>query len=199
MITRDRIESYEFSSDTAANPGKEIESILTKALQPDPFPEIKSISLFYIAGVEAAPKEQVIYEPEFLYVVDLGTAYYAGIRLPYKVAGLGDPSFPDFSSFELRSVTGLTDRELVFPAIAGELLIGVVSGTPEKDVIDKVSAIARSVTRVSTDLYKATVKPFDEPVATKAIEAISFVRYAELNWVFRIIDFKPGWRATAVL
>ena len=141
----------------------------------------------------------MIFEPEFLYVVDVGAAYYAGIVLPYKVSGLGDPTFPDFSLRQLRSITGLTDRELIFPAVVGELLIGVDAGTPEADVIKKVSAFARSVTRVATDLYKAEVKPFDEPTAMTGIEGISFVRYAELNGIFRIIDFGPGWRATQVL
>lgn len=201
MITRDMIEGYKSSQPfiTVPNPKKEIEHILTKALSPDPFSGINSISLYYIAGVGDISNEQVIFEPEFLYVVDLGLTYCAGIVLPYKVKNLGDPSFPDFSLYELRSIIGKTDKELIFPAVAGELLVTVKSGTSQSDVIRELSNFARSVVQISETFYKLEVKPFDEPKAIKNIETISFVRYAELNGIIRLIDFEPGWRVTQVL
>ena len=201
MITFEKIESYEFSKPiaNARNPRPELEAILKGALSPDPLTCIQNISLYHIACVSGRNNEKVIFQPEFLYVLDLGSVYYAGIDIPYRTADLGDPTFPDFSLYQLFSIEGWSNQELLLPFVAGNLLIGVDEGTSETDVIKETSTIARNVVRENETLYKATVKPFDEPKAIEVIEAISFVRYARLNRTIRAIGFHPGWRVTPVL
>ncbi|RBP41488.1 hypothetical protein DES53_107321 [Roseimicrobium gellanilyticum] len=204
MSTRGSIESYKsrVPAKPATDPVKAIKSILKQALKPHSVPEDIQLSVYYIAGVSKdldTQIESVIFTPEFLYVAEVGTGRLAGVSISFEESGWGDPTFPDFSEHALRSIKDRSNKELIFPAAAGELLVGVVAGTPEDKVIKAVSKFASKVTKISTDLYEAKVKPFDEEAIAREIEKIEFVRYAELNHILRVIDFEPGWRVTRVL
>lgn len=189
-----------------ANPGERLRSIAAHALGPTTLPPTRSVELHHIRGV-SNPKalggedvDRVIFPPEWLYVLDVGLPARAGILLHMNVVGLGDPSFPDFSTYSLRSIVGGEARHLVYPAIAGDLLVAVKPGTPSDLVKTEFAAYASSIANISADLYELKVTPFHEPALARDIEAkFSFVRYAQTNFVLRRVDFAPGWLVDRVL
>jgi hypothetical protein len=169
-------------------------------------PTPRSSALYYICGVKndamfgGEDKDVVIYAPEFLYVFDLGYPAHCGVSCLWNTVELGDPAFPDFSNAGLRSIHDLDDNGLIYPAIAGELVIGVEPGTSQEDALAALRPHAIEVQHMSRDDYLAKVTPFHErEIAARIRKAVGFVRYAEQNGVVRLIDFSPGWRISRVL
>jgi hypothetical protein len=166
----------------------------------------KSIRLFYIRGVshqKTAPDDErdvVILTPEFLYVLDLGFPSLCGVTIPWKNEGLGAPVFPDFTRAAYRSVSGLQPRQLVYPLIPGDILIGIKGGTPEKEILDGLAPFCSNVKPFSTDLYRANITPFHESeVIAKMENGVSFVKYVSPNQIVRLNDFTPGWSVSQIL
>lgn len=173
------------------SPEERVRAIVAAAIEPITLPPTQRFGLHYIRGVDG---EVVAFGPEFLYVLDVGLPRLAGVSLDYEVVGRGDPHFPDFAEFKLVSLSGWSANELVFPAWAGRVLVGVQPGTPREEAIAELEEFGTRVTEVVPDLYLVEVTPFHEPESIAAIESgPSFVRYAEPDGVVRIIDFTPGW------
>lgn len=187
------------------NPEVVLRELICSRLGLANLPPTKSMTIHHVRGVGnpihlgGPDKESVPYEPEFLYVLDVGYPERCGVVVPWTSSGLGDPRFPDFAKGALRSVHDLTPDSLIFPKMVGELLVGVEPGTTEQTVRAGLAQHATSVERSSTDVYLVRVKPFHEHQVAAAIKAsLRFVRYAELNAIVRLIDFLPGWRVDRV-
>ncbi|MEH7881668.1 hypothetical protein [Rhizobium leguminosarum] len=140
------------------------------------------------------PPFAVIYPPEFLFVLDVGLDCLVGGSVLWKNAYLGDPGFPEKRGIALRSIRARTPSALIFPKIAGELMIGLKEGT---DLTEAKTAFSdfglRNISMPGT-FVTATCSPFQEPSVCRELEAqFEFVKYAEMNGVVRLVDFAPGW------
>jgi hypothetical protein len=187
------------------DPEHEVRTILEHVVAPERLPATRSLRLYHVRGVgnERAvggeDRDVVVYGPEFLYVLDVGYPALLGVLLGMSVSGLGDPHFPDFSKYQIRSVSGYSPGEIIFPSVAGRLLIGVKEGTDERTVMSEIGPHVRSLRRLVLDIYLAEVTPFHEAVIGNQLEAgIPFIRYTSLDHINRIIDFEPGWMSDRV-
>lgn len=172
----------------------------------EPLPTASSVSLYYIRAVKnnkffgGEDKEFTIFTPEFLFVFDLGFPAKSGLLCKWEAVGTGDPDFPDFSSAVPRSIYTEDSAGLIYPAVTGDLMIGVRKDVSEEEVMAKVQPFCSQLERVSAELYLAKVKPFHERQVGETIEAhVDFVRYTELNAIVRLIDFSPGWRCSKLV
>lgn len=170
--------------------------------------KVEEISLFHIRGVSdvqlgSETVRTVIFEPEFLYTAQVGTSRLAGVSLPFELPefeqgpfGLGDPEFPNFDHANFVSVASLEPSDLIFPAIAGQIMVGMKKGIPEQEVLRRLSTILENPTAIiaPSGLYSGQCPPFDEDALISRLEnEIEGIRYAEVNRVVRLIDFSPGW------
>lgn len=194
-----------FVAAAAATPEEAVRQLISSSFQITALPPTKRLSVYHISGVSnpkhmgGEDKDSVIYPPEFLYVLDVGFPALCGVMLNWRNSGLGDPSFPDFKQAKFRSVQTTAPKDLIFPKMAGDLLVGVKTGTQEQAVLAGLAPYASSVSLSSTDLYLVKVKAFHErQVAAQIEKDVSFVKYASLNGIMRLIDFMPGWRVSQV-
>ena len=112
-----------FNPETSeVNPEQEVRKIIQGLMTSDEIPPTKSLHLFHIRGVGndkfvgGEDKDVVIFQPEFLYLLDIGYPALAAVVLSFVVSGQGDPHFPDFSQYTVRSVQqGGSNRDLLFP------------------------------------------------------------------------------------
>lgn len=185
---------------SSGSPDAEVRAIVEKTLSLPPLPPTKSLSLYHIRGVSnpefngGEDVDSVIFGPEFLYVLDVGFPAACGVQIPWNNSGRGDPHFPKFKNVTLRSVLGRSSRELLYPCIPCDLLVGVVAGTDEATVRAALAPYSKSVSVLVPDLYQVKVDAFHEGKIAKEIESsIPFVKYASMNSVVRLIDFSPGW------
>src|SRR3982751_991477 len=117
------------------DPEQEVRRIIQELVSAEDLPPTRSLHLYHVRGVGndkssgGEDKDVVIYGPEFVYVLDVGYPALPAVVLGMKVSGLGDPHFPDFSQHVMRSLTEETARKVLFPAVAGRLLVGVRQGT----------------------------------------------------------------------
>ena len=190
---------------SAQDPEHQVRAIIQQVVAPELLPPTRSIRLYHIRGVGndkyigGENKDIVIYGPEFLYVLDVGYPALPGVVLGMTLSGLGDPHFPNFSEYQLRSVQGYSPGEIIFPSAVGHLLIGVQAGTDETMVKNGLSPHVRSVRHLVLDIYLAEVTPFHEAQIGNTIEQeVPFVRYAQMDHITRSIDFEPGWFADRV-
>ena len=183
------------------DPEQEVRRIVQELVR-DELPPTKSLHLYHVRGVGndvflgGEDKDVVIYGPEFVYVLDVGYPALAGVVLGMTISGLGDPHFPDFSKTIVRSLTEETLQKVLFPAAVGRLLVGVTKGMDEDEVKRGLATYASSVKRIAPtlDIYLAEVKPFHEQQIEQQIEQnVPFVRYAQMDHIVRMIDFRPGW------
>ncbi|HYD05911.1 MAG TPA: hypothetical protein VEC60_09300 [Reyranella sp.] len=138
----------------------------------------------------------VIYQTEFLFILDVGLESLVGVTVPWKAVGYGDPTFPDFAKAALRSVRSRAPAELVFPGIAGKIIVGVKQGTPPDEIRRGLEAHGLKDVTMSPSTVTARCLPFRERAVCTGLErALSFVKYAQPNHVIRLVDFQPGWTA----
>ena len=167
-------------------------------------PQAKSVEIYLIQAL-SEPSIQpmaagndgfvVIFPPEFLFVLDLGLEHRVGGSVIWEAPGqYGDPKFPWKKTIAVRSVRELTYRGLVYPAIAGSLMIGIVEGAAFPDVVQKLTDFGLQDIQGSGFFATASCAPFEEATICRNLEAkFDFVKYAEMNSVVRINDFSPGW------
>ena len=92
-------------------------------------PRTKSFELYLVRGI-AIPSggsekdARVIFPPEFIFVLDVNMESLIGVSIFWSPVGYGDPGFPDFSKIALRSITSRDSRHIIFPNIAGSIMIG---------------------------------------------------------------------------
>jgi hypothetical protein len=165
-------------------------------------PATQSFFLFLIrcfseAIVDGKPTMAVAFAPEFLFVLDFGYDDFAGVSVTWSppTIGLGDAAFPDFSTASLRSVENLSKSRLIFPAVAGDLIIKVKDGTPNEEVIERLTKAGLiDVENLILTYYLAKCHPFKEKSTAAHLQAtLPFVENVDQNHVVRIIDISPGW------
>lgn len=154
--------------------------------------------IYLIRGIGTLPQDgshAVVFDPEFLFLFDFKFESFAGVSIPWSQKGRGDPDFPVLSRASLRSVPVRDDRTLLYPRVAGNLLLGLANGADEKEVQTKLGALGLSEISITGEFATARCKPFHENSVCSDIEskAADLVRYAEPSRVVRIIDFSPGW------
>ncbi|TPI13120.1 hypothetical protein FJW06_15615 [Mesorhizobium sp. B4-1-3] len=141
-------------------------------------------------------KLAVIYPPEFLFVLDVGLDCLVGGSVFWNPIGYGDPGFPEKNEIALRSIRKRTEPDLIFPSIAGSLMMGLKEGTPDGEVKDGLIDNGLQDVMLFGTFATANCKPFQEPTICRDLEAaLPFLKYAEQNTLRRIIDFAPGWVA----
>ncbi|WP_244560008.1 hypothetical protein [Ensifer aridi] len=175
-------------------------------------PEVKSSELYLIEGIAKVSIPEtvanpcvrtglaVIYPPEFLFVLDAGLDCLIGGTVTWQQNGLGDPGFPEKNEILLRSVQTRRERDLVFPKIAGSLIIGIEPGSNEAEIERELASAGLRDIAMQEFMVTASCTPFVEPQICKRLETeLPFVKYAEPNGVIRLIDFSPGWAAKRLL
>jgi hypothetical protein len=180
---------------------EECRRIASQALAPYQvtLPDTDAFELYLIVGlsdVVAAGKKQVVvpYDPEFLFVMDCGFEALIGVSLDWSPAGKGDPNFPDFAHPALRSIPSRNQQDLIYPNVAGSIMIGIRSGTPDGIAKAGLEGAGLKNVSISGEFATASCRPFNERSICKDIEAkLPFVKYAEQNHIVRLIDFGPGW------
>lgn len=170
----------------SVSPEERVRAIVAAAIAPAVLPATKDFQVHYIRGVDNA--NDVVFNPEFLYLLDVGFDEIAGVSLMFSVVGLGDPAFPDFGKFQLRAVQSLLLSDIIFPATAGRLLITVAAGTTPDEVEKGLADYALRVEPLGGSSYVVFVTPFSEKRLRDQIARISFVTSADFDWIVRIID-----------
>ncbi|MER8733572.1 hypothetical protein NKJ46_25325 [Mesorhizobium sp. M0166] len=168
-------------------------------------PQVKATELYLIRGLTTYKSSEgevigVIYPPEFLYVLDVGTPTRIGGSFQWQNLGTGDPTFPDPSKLTLRSIIGDDDAHLIYPVVPGSLLIGLKPGTPEADVRAALEKEGLKDIEYLDFLAFARCAPFQESdLAATLGGKLDFATYIEVDHVVRLIDFSPGWRVERLL
>ena len=184
-----------------------VESVMAEAAQLRArfgavLPPVKSVELYLIEGLSevtsstGAKTLAVIFPPEFLVVLDVGLDCLVGGSVSWIAVGYGDPLFPEKRPIDLRSVTGRTQANIIFPKVAGSLIIGLREGAPQGEVKAGLAGQGLQDVTIYDFFATASCRPFEEPTICRKLEAsLPFVKYAEPNGVQRLIDFSPGWAA----
>ncbi|RUW26857.1 hypothetical protein EN858_30240 [Mesorhizobium sp. M4B.F.Ca.ET.215.01.1.1] len=147
--------------------------------------------MYLVQGVSG---KDVIFPPEFIFLLDVGLDAAVGVSVYWQAHGRGDPDFPDFSAATLRSVLNRSSTGIIFPKIAGELMIVVKTGYKDSDVKAGLEAEGLKNVQGSDFFWTGNCQPFIEQSLCKKLEAdLPFVKSAEQNGVARIVDFGPGW------
>jgi hypothetical protein len=188
------------------DPHTEVEARINQAVRPGGQPlAVRSMELYLIRGLNTVdlgqgPVTVVAFAPEFLYVADVGMPARAGVAVSWvNGIGLGDPTFPMFATSKLRSISGAGAASLIFPAIAGELIVGVVSGTPSSEIVAGLEANGLWDVRITGGFVEARCDPFREAdICAELPKGLAFVKYAQSNRVVRLVDISPGWTATMI-
>jgi hypothetical protein len=180
-------------------------SLAEKALSPFKmeFPPEKSFELYLIRGlntikIKGKDHTVVVFPPEFMFVLDVGFKSLVGISVYWQSPqfGYGDPTFPDFSKADLRSILSRTERHLIYPIIAGEIIIGIRDNTPKDRIVDALTNAQLQNVEIFDNFVTAKCCPFHERAICAKLEAdLPFVKYAEPSSVVRLIDIGPGWSA----
>ena len=141
------------------------------------------------------PEQVVAFAPEFLYVADVGKPARAGVSVYWENgAGLGDPRFPDFTKAKLRSVRGAAPHQLIYPDVAGQLLLGVDPAADPAAVRRDLEAAGLTGVAIRGPSGEARCAPFEErEVAARLTGTVPGLRYAEPNSVIRAGELNPGW------
>jgi hypothetical protein len=159
-------------------------------------PPTKAFEGYYIRGIDEG---SVNFDPEMLYLLDVGWAQFAGVRVPYHVVNRGDPNFPDWRLASVATVISRSGSDLIFPNVVSKILIGTVANTPEDVIESALKPFVQNLHLLSADTYEGDAPAFREEETIKQILAgAPVVRYAALDKLVRVIDFKPGWRVDQV-
>jgi hypothetical protein len=187
-------------SSLQSSPEEVIRAVIEEQTGLPPLPVTKKISVYHIRGVSnpkftgGEDKDEVIFGPEFLYVLDVGFPSACGVQVSWTNSGRGDPSFPNFKGAITRSVVGSSRDQILYPCIPTELMVGVKDGTSDSIVRTELTAYSSSISVLIPNLYLIKVNAFHEQEVARRIEtSLPFVKYASLNTVVRIVDFSPGW------
>ncbi len=163
----------------------------------DVLPPTHSLEIYY---VRANDQGTVPFQTTFTYVLDVGWPRLCGVRIPYILAGAGALNFPNFSQPLVLSIESRDPKHLLYPAIAGDILIGVKAGTTVAEISAKLGSIVSNLAPLAPDAYTGRIAAFRETTEIAKIkQAAPFVRYAELNVLQQIIDFQPGWQVDRVI
>lgn len=185
----------------AADPVREVEAALNAAQPAGAAPvAVAALELHLIRGVSrvdlgGGPADTVIFHPEFLYLADVGRYAKAGVSVFWEAGqGLGDPSFPDFAKAKVRSVAGGAASNLIYPDVAGDLILGLDQGADPAAVKALLQAQGLTSVAISGTFGTARCELFQErAIAWRLTGTVPGLRYAEANPLVRRNDFAPGW------
>src|SRR5262249_40375915 len=114
--------------------------------------------------------------------------------------GYGDASFPDFSKASLRSISSRKASHIIYPIVAGELMIGVKGDVPEQDVREALGNAGLRNVEFFGSFVTAKCTPFQEPAICNRLQSsIPLIKYAEPNSIQRLVDIAPGWAAQRLI
>lgn len=172
------------------DPHSVVRDLIAQAVAPQQLAATRRFEVHHIRGLNAITHDgEVIFTPEFIYLVDTGLPRIAGVSIPFNVRGLGDPQFPDFAHHRLLTVQQWSSMDIIFPASVGKLLITVDRDMSKDQVREAVAPFSAKVDPVSETSYLAQVTPFYEAERQKQIAAAAkFIRAVELDTIVRIID-----------
>jgi hypothetical protein len=162
-------------------------------------PPTKSFELYLVLGIAIPPggsekDARVVFEPEFIFVLDVDFESLIGVSVFWTPVGAGDPRFPDLSKSSLRSISSRDSGHIIFPFIPGSVMIGVKDGISDNDIRNAFKAAGLRNIQGSSWFWTAQCEPFAERRICNDLEnKISFVKYANRNKVVRRMDFEPGW------
>lgn len=170
-------------------------------------PAASSSELYLIQGVgydpfapKSDPRLAVIYPPEFLFVLDVGLRCLVGGSVVWMPVGFGDPGFPGKNKIDLRSIAKRTEGNLIFPYVAGSIMIGIKEGTSGSEIDKEFSKYGLQDISKPDTFMTANCVPFEESSICEELEKnVPFVKYAEPNRIVRLIDFSPGWTVKRLL
>jgi hypothetical protein len=167
-------------------------------------PETRSIALYYIrclanGTINGEETHGVVFVPEFLYVLDLGYPHLAGVSIGSPRQLHGDPYFPNFAKPEFRSIAKEEPPQLLYPIVAGQLLVSFEDAIDEHEARDRLGARIHDLSG-SNGFFEVTCDPFREGRQMVAIEQeVSGVRSVQGNQIVRPKDIDPGWFLDKVL
>ena len=184
-----------FDANLQVSPEHKIRKIVENVIAPNALPLTGSFQVYYIRAIGDGvdknnnPVEGVVFPPTFMYVLEVGLPAIVGVGIPFRTVGLGDPNFPDFETFGLYSIDSLDAHNILWPSIAGEIFVGVRSGTSEADATNGLQSYMTGIKKVSQNSYFGKVTPFFEEIVGNDIKAkLPFVDYVQKNSVMRLID-----------
>ncbi|WP_244597351.1 hypothetical protein [Rhizobium hidalgonense] len=143
----------------------------------------------------------VIYPPEFLFTFDVGLEHLVGGSIIWEALGkFGDADFPWKKPVTLRSIREKTYRGLVYPGVAGSIMIGLVDDVDFSQVRQELSDFGLQDLDGSGTFLTAACTPFEEASVCRKLESdFEYVKYAEMNNIVRVNDFSPGWSLTRLV
>ena len=185
-----RVEQFDANATQVAtvnlSPEEQVRAIVANAIAPAILPPTKQFQIRYIRGIDDA--NEVVFLPQFLYLLDADLGPIAGVSLSFKAVGLGAPKFPDFSTTGLLSVQGWSPNEIIYPAVAGQLLVVVVNGVTPDEVYKGLADYALGIQPIGGNSYVLRVTPFSEQRIQKQIAQLPFIASVDFDWIVRIID-----------
>lgn len=194
------------SAASAVDPVAQVDAVINANLPAGSDPlTVRGLELHLIEGLNTVdvgqgPTVVVAFPPEWLFVADVGLAARAGVSVLWQAGqAFGDPDFPDFGRARFRSVSGAGPASLIYPAVAGELVL-TVDPTSVPPAADPAWTRAgfRDV-RITGSFGEARCLPYREADACRAAMGLPGVRSAEPNRVVRLIDISPGWKVTRIV
>ena len=177
-------------------------------------PELRNIQLYYLVGVSTLgiddiEVKQIFYYPEFLYVADIGLERLAGLRIQYKVShpvpdvpSLGDPDFPDFENVDLVSLENRDDTTILYPDIAGSLLVTFKSHIELDEAQERLSNHLSDVRPLvpSLNIFHGYGGYFEEDVFKQEIEdSVADIKGVQMDRVMRDRKWNPVWTVSRIL
>jgi hypothetical protein len=176
--------------------------VLASVVWNSPLPDTKAFSVFLIRGIverrvsNAEAEPIVAFPPEFLFLFDLGYESLAAVdvswdpRISGHIYGYGDARFPDLSNARTLSIKEESRTALLYPCIAGELVVGLVNGITALAAKQALESHGVKDVQISETIATARCSPFFERKTCAMLEREipAVVRYAEPNRVVRLVD-----------
>ena len=174
-----------------------IRDLLLKKYPAAPVPKLKSCKLYYgrFAVADSSGNLGVAYfPPEFDYVLDFGYETLVVFRTVYKAIGAGDPTFPHWELGHFFCATSEKQNDILFPSHPQDLLVAT-DGIDDADLLQKkiASTGCQVHSKVGKDMFLVKALPYQENRLAADLQKVQGIRYADRNWVLRIIDGYPGW------
>jgi hypothetical protein len=199
MFTR---ADLEFRSDAVTGSPEstleEARSVANEALKAfdETLPAHASFEIFLIRGleeveVEGERKLSVSVLPQFMFLLDVGFEALVGVSVWWDPLGFGDPAFPDFAKADLVSVLSRDSSDLVYPILAGEILVGLKEGiSPDEARRGLEDAGLRDITVLrgsrANPVLLCRCRPFrEQSICRELLVTLPLVRDAEPHGIGR--------------
>lgn len=159
-------------------------------------PATKSTALYFVEAQVHVPSRDggefvaVPFAPTFLYVLDVGYPAQVGISVPWTAVGYGDPEFPQFQNAQCLSIANQSRIGLLYPYIAGQLMLGLVANQSDQQVRKALAGYDLVDLEIKGSFATARCRAFHErDTCTKLVSNLpTVVRYAEPNMQVRLQD-----------